>query len=384
MSTTDKIQVLVVIDSLRHGGAEKSLVSQLRYLDYSRIDVDLYVRSRGGVHEASLPPHVTFVDYSPRGVRKVLLKTLHSLAIRQHSRGRHGAETEWGAIGALYPAPRKKYDVAIAYQQGVPTFFVCRKVKAARKIAWINADLAAAGYDAAYCSKFYASMDSVVAVSATLSRKIAADGYCDDRKMLTIYDIIDTGAIYNAATLHCDMTPIPDNTLRFVTVARLSSPKNHILAVQAAAILKQRGLKFVWHFVGDGPERAAIADAIQKAGLEGCIILEGAKENPYPYFAAADIYVQTSSFEGFGITLAEARLLGRPVVTTDFAVARDQITDGYNGLIAEMTPESVADKILLLAGNKSLRQSIGAQGAAEINITADTESQKVNDLICEK
>lgn len=39
-----------------------------------------------------------------------------------------------------------------------------------------------------------------------------------------------------------------------------------------------------------------------------------------------DIYVQTSSFEGFCLTLNEARILNRPVVTTDFTGAREQLS----------------------------------------------------------
>ncbi|MDE6286010.1 MAG: hypothetical protein K2L99_03345, partial [Muribaculaceae bacterium] len=268
MSAEGKKQVLFIIDSLGHGGAEKSLVSLLRHLDYSRMDVDLFVRSSGGVYESSIPAQVNLVDYSPKGLRRMCCNALHSLAVRLNGKERHGAETEWRATGTLYPVPRKKYDVAIAYQQGVPTFMVSKKIKASRKIAWVNADLAAAGYDSGYCKDFYAAVDRVVGVSEVLSRKIAADGYADESKVVTIYDIIDTSAIYSAAREHCHMTPLPDGTLRIVTVARLSSPKNHLLAVQTAAILKRRRLDYLWHFVGDGPEHEAVAQAIRHEGLD--------------------------------------------------------------------------------------------------------------------
>ena len=49
-----------------------------------------------------------------------------------------------------------------------------------------------------------------------------------------------------------------------------------------------------------------------------------------------------------------------------------------------MTPESVAHKIMLLAGDESLRQALGKRAAAAINATAYTESEKVNELICGK
>ncbi len=377
-------QVLIVIDSLRCGGAEKSLVALLRRLEYERMDVDLFVRRRGGMYETDVPPQVNFVDYAPRGLRKCCMRLSHAMAIRLGGRKRHGAETEWKATGVFFPAPGKTYDVAIAYQQGVPTFLVSEKINARRKMAWINADLAQAGYDAEYCRPFYDRMERVIAVSEALSAKVVKDGYAAAEKVDTVYDIIDVAAIRDAAGHACELKTLPQGAVRIVTVARLSSPKNHLLAVRAAALLKERGIDFLWHFVGEGPERASIEREIEKAGLQDHVVLEGLRQNPYPYFAAADIYVQTSSFEGFGITLTEARILGRPVVTTDFAVARDQIHDGKNGLIAGMTPESVADKIVQLASDRELRDSLGMRAAAETNYTAETEGRKVNQLICEE
>ena len=79
-------------------------------------------------------------------------------------------------------------------------------------------------------------------------------------------------------------------------------------------------------------------------------MLWGMQPNPYPYMAAADIYVQTSRFEGFGLTIAEAKILGKPIVSTNFDVVHDQLKHEVNGLIAEMTPESLAEEVLRFIG----------------------------------
>ena len=127
--------------------------------------------------------------------------------------------------------------------------------------------------------------------------------------------------------------------------------------------------------------RRAIEMRIKDNGLQNEVILLGFKENPYPYMAKADVYVQTSTFEGFGLTIAEAKILHRPVVSTDFDIVHDQITDGQNGLIAEMTPESVAEKILKLLYGDSLRSKIIHNLEKENNTTSSTEIQKFNQLI---
>ncbi len=115
--------------------------------------------------------------------------------------------------------------------------------------------------------------------------------------------------------------------------------------------------------------------------MQNNVILLGLKENPYPYMSKADVYVQASSFEGFGMTIAEAKILLRPVVSTNFDVVYDQITDRENGLIAEMTPENVASKILELIQNKELRSHIVSNLEQETNTTSVTEVEKFHALI---
>lgn len=73
---------------------------------------------------------------------------------------------------------------------------------------------------------------------------------------------------------------------------------------------------------------------------------------------AADIYVQTSKFEGYCLTLAEARMLNIPCVTTNFDVVYAQMIDGDNGLVVEMNAEAVADGIIRLATDQELYQHI--------------------------
>ena len=113
------------------------------------------------------------------------------------------------------------------------------------------------------------------------------------------------------------------------------------------------------------------------------MILLGMRTNPYPYMAHCDIYVQTSSFEGFGMTIAEAKILGKPVVSTNFDVVHDQLVHEQNGLIAEMTPESVADSVIRLLTDNSLRGRIVDNVKKEENITYITEVKKVEKILDE-
>ena len=143
-----------------------------------------------------------------------------------------------------------------------------------------------------------------------------------------------------------------------VTVGRIVEQKGYDIAVEAARILRDSNIDFQWFFVGDGVSRNEIEKLISEYHLVDKIILTGAKDNPYVYMKNADIYVQTSRFEGYCLTLGEARILNKPIVSTNFDVVYNQLKNGENGLIVEMSGNAVAEGIQLLINNPSLCNSL--------------------------
>ena len=372
-------KVLFLMDSLTCGGAEKSLISLLPLLDYSKVQVDLMLIERGGVFEQYVPKEVNVVNFPQSQTLFFRMMQLWFSILLRLLRKRHGAEVRWMAMGNVYGKLGKEYDVAIAYQQGFPTYYVAKKVRAKRKYAWANVDLKCAGYNEIFNRKFYNLFDRVVPVSDALCEMMGKTGYVDAAHLFTVYDILNVDLIRRMSV---EKVPrLSDHIITIVTTGRLVPQKNYVLAVETAALLKKTGLDFVWYFVGDGSERGHIEELIKKYALEEQVELVGMKPNPYPYMAMADVYVQTSSFEGFGLTLNEARVLHRPVVTTNFPVVYDQIRDGENGLIAEMTPESVAEKIVRILKDDSLRDKLVEGTKREVNTTAETEPKKVMELL---
>ncbi len=84
-------------------------------------------------------------------------------------------------------------------------------------------------------------------------------------------------------------------------------------------------MKFVWYFVGDGPLYGWLSQQIQTLGLQEKVQLVGATNNPYPWMKLADVYVQPSHFEGFGITVAEANVLQKSIVCSDIPEFHEQL-----------------------------------------------------------
>jgi glycosyltransferase involved in cell wall biosynthesis len=120
---------------------------------------------------------------------------------------------------------------------------------------------------------------------------------------------------------------------------------------------------------------------VEELEVQEQVKLLGEQMNPYAFMRQADIYVQTSSFEGFGLTIAEAKILGKPVVSTNFDVVRNQLTHEKNGLIAEMSGKSIADHIYRLMMDETLRNRMVNEIKQEKNTTYLTEVRKVEQLI---
>lgn len=371
-----KKKVLFLSDSLTCGGSEQSLVSLLNSLDYSKIEVDLWLRNRGGVFERYLPKEVNVVTYQPELTSRFgywLAQRLYSVDLRIHRR--HGAEMLWNRVERFISPMNKEYDAAISFQQGYPTFFLATKVKANRKAARVNIDMEAANYSQDFCRHYYDKCDTVVAISDALKDMLCASSYVTDKSRIkVIYNVFSVAFIRKMA----EDTAFTDDYkgLRIVTTGRLVEQKGYHLAVKAAAILKEQGLDFRWYFVGEGGKRAELEAMIAENNLQQNVILLGMQPNPYPFMKNCDIYVQTSLFEGFGRTVTEAKILQKPIISTNFPSIFDQMEDGKNGLIVEMDEKRIAEKIMSLVKNDELRNTLIKAVTDEDYTTAVTETEK--------
>ena len=128
-------------------------------------------------------------------------------------------------MGCLAPAPAESYDVAIAYHQGFPTYFVAEKVKAARKIAWINADIVRDNYSEAFNLRFYHLYNKVVTASARLRDLLLDAWHFRPEQLLPIRDIVSSALLRRLAGGDDSAPGQHSGPLRLLTVGRLAPSK---------------------------------------------------------------------------------------------------------------------------------------------------------------
>lgn len=384
-----KKRVLFIIDSLTCGGAEKSLVSLLPLLNQEKYELSLWTRSPGGAFASLVPKHVHIINQPEYTIFEHLKfklgGILYSIMFRWNKfigKNEHASETLWECQGWAMKVPEGNWDVVVAYQQGIPTYLVATKMSGCKRLAWINANIFNASYNPTFNAKMYERMDRMCSVSEELHQILLQRYPQLSSKFTTIYDILNPKIIRRQAE---EAIPEQDYNAKpcILTVGRLVPPKNHALAVEAAKVLRDRGVDFCWFFIGEGSERDNIEELIKKYRLEHYVVLLGLRTNPYAYMKRCDVYVQSSAFEGFGLTIAEAKILGKPVVSTNFDVVHDQLRHLRNGWISEMNPEALADGIMHLLNDHSLRKAIVSEVEKEENMTYITEVGKIEQLLDE-
>lgn len=145
--------------------------------------------------------------------------------------------------------------------------------------------------------------------------------------------------------------PAPNNLdVSFLLIARLLWEKGVGDFVQAAQILRQRGIKAEFSILGflDVQNPHAITQQqMDEWVADGLVNYLGVSDNVSEHIAAADCIVLPSYYrEGTPRALLEAAAMAKPLVTTDAVGCRETVEDGVNGFLCEpRNPEDLANKM---------------------------------------
>jgi glycosyltransferase involved in cell wall biosynthesis len=385
-----------MIDGLGIGGAESHLVSLLNVFDYVKYKVDVLRYRKNGVFEQYIPKNVNilsipgFFENPPRTkgseIRHLFSRFMFGTGRRINTRKRrplHDSQIFWKYYSNCIESLPQKYDFAIAFGQGFPCYYVAEKVNADFKLLSINNDLEADGYDADFNSTYFLRYNYILPVTEALKRLlIKSYGHFSDK--MFVYE--NTFNPEFMIRLSENETAFSDNYngKRIVSVGRYAPQKGWDMAIKAANILRERNVEFKWYIVGYGFFQPELERLIASMNLKEHVILTGMQLNPFKFLNEADIYVQTSRYEGFCRTIKEAKVFRLPIVTTNFSVVYEQITNRMNGLIVDMDENSIAKGIEELLSNPGLQQLFIENILKEPITTSKEEFEKFEKFLTSK
>ncbi|WP_042205369.1 glycosyltransferase [Paenibacillus durus] len=372
-------KLLIASYDMEVGGVERSLAGMLNHFDYRSYAVDLMLYRHTGEFMELLPSAAKLLPEQPpyatfrKSIYEVfrsghfmiglgrLLSRLHASAVGKRKGlkelGYLQMQLMWKYILPFLPRLDPEYDAAISYLW--PHDFVADKVSARTKIAWIHTDYSTVETDVNMDLKMWDKFDRIVAVSEACKESFLAKYGSLENKVIVIENMTSPEFIRSMAVKESAGDMARDPRFKLVTVARLSHAKGIDNAVRALKLLKDRGYDDIaWYVVGYGGDEELIQGLIAESGLEDQFILLGKQINPYPYIHCGDLYVQPSRYEGKAVTVTEAKILGKPVLITDYTTSRSQVTDGVDGRITALSVEGIADGIEELYLQSGVREKL--------------------------
>lgn len=367
-------KILFVMYDMTSGGAEKSLVNLLNELNPDEFEISLLLFNRKGIYLHQIPSYVKMIKapyaltglfnntdlkqvrYYPVYLYKIATNLLTKLLCKEKKEQMYFRWKKY--YSRIVPELTERFDVACAYTSGTLTYYVADKVQYAdRKISWNHNDYNSAGYSTKADDYYFRKFDYIVTISDQCEKALLENLPQFADKYRVIPNLTSSAVIKSRAKEFYPPEYCSEG-VRIISIGRLCEQKNFKLLLETAKVLKGKKLRFHWYVLGVGPQEKELKEMAVRLGVQDAVQFLGQRENPYPYMENADLVVQTSIFEGKSIVLDEAKILAKPIVSTNYPTVRDQIVDSREGIIAEMTPDNVAGAIMRMIRDNPYRDSI--------------------------
>lgn len=398
-------KILFVANDLEIGGAERALISLLNTIDNKNFKIDLFLLKHKGDFMNMIPKKINLLpqidEFATLGVpitdvlKKRKFKHVYGRLIGKikawkfkkdnNISGVNGVDIEYSYKYTKKYMPmisNDKYDLVVGFS--TPFYFVDEKTIGEKKIAWLHTDYSSIPGDTESELKAWSIYDNIVSISDKVSESFIKKYPTLKEKIVLIENIISPKFIINQADL-LDVSneiKIDDNTINLLSIGRFSTVKNFTSIPYICKKILDSGIYIKWYIIGYGEEEDMIKSEIKKLNMQNNVIILGKKNNPYPYIKQCDIYVQPSKFEGKSVSIIEAKVLGKPVIITNFPTANDQLINNYDGLIVPMDNDGCSEKMIEFIRDKQKVNSI-ANNCKNTNYGNKEEVEKIYKLMDE-
>lgn len=388
------MRILFFLINMNLGGTEKSFLNLIKELPKD-VEVDLLLLENKGQLMEEVPSNVNIkiIDNSPT-ISKYISSGARLFGFQKLKEGNIllflmcmiqflldkidvGFNPYWAINNYIKPLD-KEYDVSIAYA-GIHNFiahFIVNNTTSRKKMLWIHFDVSNVLTDTKFGNRFYDEFDRLLCVSENAKHEFVKMFPKLERKTDVFENIVSDKFIKEQAevgdTFNDDFTGI-----RIVTLGRLSKEKGQDMIPKVVKRLKDQNYNFRWYMIGDGKLSSKIENQIIEYSLQKHIVLLGSLVNPYGFLKNCDIYVQTSLHEGYCITLHEAKVFNKPIITTDFLSADNLIADNVDGLIVEISEDGLYNGIKKVLDNAVLLEYLQTNKKVNNNVSAVSKIKKL-------
>ena len=351
-----KPKVLIVLPSFDSGGTVTSLINFVTLVDKSKYDLFVFAITNTGANRKYIEDKCTIIGGggTEKSIPTIRQKVWDSAfcIVKKIKKIIEKVGIDISPILFRYYARKLdngKYDFVIAFQEGQATRFV-GFFNHGFKIAWVRSEysrfvkLVNKNY-----SKIYDKYDRIVSVS-----KASLKSFLTELPQYKDISVVQYNFLNDERIIALSEEAIESNEttemFTIVSVGRIDPIKNFSMIPEIANYLTRKGLVFRWLIIGGVAVKKEfeLLEKNKRKFETDNVLLLGNKSNPYPYIKKSNILVCLSSSETFNNTLTEAKILGVPVVTTDYPCAYESIKNGEEGIICPVEEiKEVIYKIML-------------------------------------
>lgn len=396
-------KILIIASDMEIGGAERALLGLLAAIDTSKYAVDLFLLRHQGAFMNLIPEGIHLLPENPKyadlavPIGKVinkghldmffgrtLGKVLAKKYIKKHNiNGMNSVEILYSFLYTKQFLPvisSEEYDLAVGFT--VPYYLADEKVNSKTKAVWVHTDYSCIDGDLEKERKVWSAYKYIISISNAVTEAFLKKFPELPERIVEIENVISPELIRRQAkalNIQNEMPKEP-NVFRLLSIGRYCEAKNFDNVPDICSRILKRGCNIKWYLIGFGGDEELIRRKIQEAHMEDYVILLGKKENPYPYIAACDLYVQPSRFEGKAVTVREAQILNKPVVITDYPTAHSQLKDGWDGVIIPLENQRCAESLIKIIKDKQLREQL-CKNTKQENYSNECELEKLYRLM---
>lgn len=339
----EKKKILIRIGSLRHGGAEKVLVTFLKNLPQDKYEIDLLLNLYSGkyLHEVPKWINVLYLNKGemittnrPQDIPRKAFRILYQ-----------GLLKKFPQLLYRYILKNKKYDIEFAAIHGMRDEILNSPLKTSKKIMWIHNDLRKTefhNYTDDEVRKFF-GYDKIMVISEHIQKDFEsmAQNAAEKNKIVRIYNPIDTDEILSKSELDVVNYTFEEAIPTFVSVGTVFPQKGFDRLLKVHKRLLDEGYNHHVLILGNGYDFQNIQKLQKSLGVEKTSTLFGFTDNPYPYLRAADFFILSSRYEGYPTVLFEAITLKKNIIATDVSGVSEMLEKGKLGLIIQNSEDGI-------------------------------------------